>query len=128
MTSAKYRMNERKLSLVNFVHVTQYIGGQKCHLTGFSPKCPLFKHVLSFYGITKWALNYLTPILIVFKKSNRLVQDLIFGLCTELFLYTYYLYYLCKRRACLGFCFPPIFPNLHFYISKYLTVFRGISL
>ena len=50
----------------------------KAYMTGTSPRCPLFLHMLSFYGIIKRACKYISPILIVF--NNQIYQYKIYSL------------------------------------------------
>ena len=100
-------------------------------VTGSSQRQPLFLRTLSLYGITRWAHKYRSPILLVFK--NKIAQCTIYLLTFVMgyYLFIYWLYFHCKRRAHSSFLDFFVFSKIfifHFYILKELTIWREIFL
>ena len=105
---------------------------QSCetYMTGYIQRCPLFLRSLSLYCIKKQAHNYRSQNLIVFK--NQISQYKIYLLNFVLgYFYLFTIYSPVAKGVPISvlsfFCF---LQNLHFrfYISKYLTVWKEISL
>ena len=96
-------------------------------MTGSSPRCSLFLCTLSFYGITKWALKYISPISIVFKNQISQYKINSFNCVLGYFLY---LLFIVPLQKTFPFRFHVFFSKTPFfiYISQNISRFVGVSL